>query len=226
MSDNTSIPSIDDSVAGIVLTAQIFNPSIFSETWLVQNDVIPKDTFTGIRIFSHEVVQFSTNDIQVLVIPPKMQIVFQINDPKGDYSLPIKIVSKTVELLPQTPYQAVGLNFDYSVSPPPDRDFNDYDRTLLGDGSYKLLDEFAAKDAKFGRYFSMNFHSARLKLTIIPMKKTKPDSKDFLRFSFNFHFDLTMNNSPDLVSKLINHFDSWPSLREYSLKLVEMGSLL
>jgi len=214
---------IENAFSGIVLTAQSFNPSIFTETWLDRNDIIRADSLEGLRVFSPEIAQFQTKEAQVLVIPPKTQITFRIHEITGEFEIPRKIAIRTVELLPHTPYQALGLNFDFFVSFPDEKDFNAYNRTLLGTGDYQLLQEFSAADAKFGRYFSKDHGDARLRLDIKPVKGG-PHNKDLLQFSFNFHHDVTRIDLSERAKRLIELIDNWASLQNYSARLVKMGT--
>ena len=139
MVDNRGMPQVENAFAGIVVTAQTFNPSIFSETWLTQNGIIPADAFVGLKLVSSEVAQFQTLSVQVLVIPPKMQITFAIHEDAADTMFPRKVATQTVELLPHTPYQSLGLNFDFFVSQPASEEFGPYNRALLGSGSPVMI---------------------------------------------------------------------------------------
>jgi hypothetical protein len=159
--------------------------------------------------------------VQVLVVPPKMQIGFPVNT--GDLAVPRSMATRIVELLPHTPYQALGLNFDYFVSQPAGRDFGSYDRELLSTGEYSLLQEFTAQDARFGRYLSKNFGSARLRLDIKPIK-AGPQNSDMLYFSFNFHHDIGQVEQSDRPRELVRLIGTWDVLRAYSKKLTDMGS--
>ena len=223
MTDNSNMSTVENAFAGIVLSAQTFNPSIFTETWLTQNGIVPADAFVGVRVFSAEVAQFQTSHLQVLVIPPKMQITFEIHGVDIDSDLPQQIAKRTVELLPHTPYQALGLNFDFFVAPPNGQNFNDYNRALLGNGNNSLLREFAPPDAKFGRYFSKDHEGARLKLDIKPVQ-AGPEKKDLLQFSFNFHYEVSQLDPEDRVQKLTQVIGGWAPLREYAERLLNLGT--
>lgn len=214
---------IENAFAGIVVTAQSFNPTIFTETWLSENGVLSPDSLEGVRVFSPEVAQFQTPEVRVQIIAPKMQISFRIHNVSGNFEVPLKIPARTFELLPHTPYQALGLNFDYYVLPPEDQDFFSYNRSLLGTGDYRLLEEFSTSNARFGRYFSKDYGDARLRLDIKPVKGG-PDNRDLIQFSFNFHFDVADLDIAARSCKLIEHINTWATLREYSLRLVELGS--
>jgi len=216
---------VDNAFAGIVLTAQSFNPSIFTETWLDKNGILAASSLEGMRVFSPDVAQFQTKECQILVTPPKMQITFQIHNVEGEFEVQRNIAIRTVELLPHTPYQALGLNFDFFVSFPDEKNFNAYNRALLGTGDYQLLQEFFSADVKFGRYFSKDYGAARLKLNIKPVKGG-PQNKDLLQFSFNFHHDVAQFDLAERPEKLIEFIRGWPTLREYSERLVKMGTTL
>ena len=224
MTDNGSMSLIEKAASGIIITAQTFNPSIFTETWLSQNHIIDANDLIGLRVFSAEMAQFQTSDMRVLVIPPKMQITFPIPEVEGDFESPKEVAARTVELLPHTPYQALGLNFDFFATQPADQNFSDYDRTLLGSGDYQLLREFSSSDSRFGRYFSKDYEEARLKLNIKPVKKVDPGNQEILQFSFNFHYEVSQLDSDDRVEKLIQLIGTWNSLKQYAQHLVVLGS--
>jgi len=218
---------IEKSLSGIVLTANVFNPSIFTETWLVKNNLVPDDALTGPRIFTQEFAQFQTSEMQVLVIPPKMQIVFTIGD-NGKSDSIIEFAARVVDLLPQTPYQALGLNFDYFVAPPEGHDFQKYNRALLAGDADGLLKEFSSPDARFGRYFSKNYEEARLRLSILPIKDGLEPSKqeERMKFSFNFSYDVEAVESAERPKRLVARINEWSDLHDYSERLTKEGSKL
>lgn len=215
----------EKALASIVIVAQTFNPSIFTETWLNKNDLISADKLVGARIFSPEVAQFGTSQMQILVIPQKLQITFPILQGLEDFGAPIEFSKGIIKLLPHTPFKAVGLNFNYFYEQKSENEFNVYNRKLLGDGDYKLLKEFSSADAKFGRYFSKDYMGFRLRLDIKPVK-VEPDKKEMLEFAFNFHHDLSEEDSSKSDEVLIGLISNWNNLFEYSAKLLELGSEL
>jgi len=216
---------VENAFAEIVLTAQSFNPSIFTETWLEKNGILSADSLEGMRVFSQDIAQFQTKEFQVLILPPKLQITFQIHKVKSNFGVQCRMISRIVELLPHTPYQALGLNFSFFISNPEEEDFIAYNRALLGTGDYSLLKEFSSSDAKFGRYFSKDYGPARLKLDIKPVK-AGPENKDLLRFYFNFHHDVAKMELSERANKLIEYIQRWDSLRSYSEHLVKIGTSL
>lgn len=210
---------LENALGGIVLTAQNFNPSIFTESWLLQHGILKAEDFVGARVYRPEVAQFQTQNVQVLVVPPRLQITLSLKD-QADLTLPRKMADSFVRLLPETPYQSVGLNFDYFVSAPEKQELSAYSRALLGDGEYALLQEFKSPDARFGRYFSRNHGRARLKLHVLPVN-AGPENKEMLQFSFNFHHDVKTVKRADEVCSIL---ETWGDLHTYSQKLMTMGS--
>lgn len=214
---------IENTLDGIVLTAQSFNPSIFTETWLQDNNILDTSKLVGMRVFSAAVAQFQTEEVHVVVVPPQLQITF--SDKSADVEVPRFFATRVVELLPHTPYQALGINFSYFLSQPAKQEFVAYDRALLGTGEYALLGEFSAADARFGRYFSKDLGSARLRLDIKPVK-AGPTNADMLQFGFNFHHDLAGIEQSDRAKALVKFIGTWNALRKYAEKLTEVGGKL
>jgi len=213
---------IENAFAGIVITAQSFNPSIFTETWMYKNSVLSVDSLEGVRVFSPTIVQFQAKDVLVSVRPERMDVHFKIHEIEGNFETQRNIASRTVELLPQTPYIALGLNFDFYVILPDGQDFLTYNRSLLGTGTYQLFTEFLDPNVRFGRYFSKDYGSARLKLDIKPVIGAQ-NKKDMLYFSFNFHYDLDNIDLSERSAKLLAYMKEWDNLKNYSSKLVELG---
>ncbi len=214
---------IEDASAALVLTAQSFNPSIITDTWLQHRSILSLDDLVGARVFSPDVTQFQTDQFQVLVILPKMQITFSTHNVENCIDGPRNVVTKIVKLLPHTPYKALGINFNYKISQPEKQDYATFNRALFGQGSCPLLDEFKEADARFGRYLSKNYGSARLRLDIKPIKP-KPEKREFLSFDFNFHHDLEETARDTLPQEITRLLNTWDSLREYSETLVKICS--
>ena len=225
MVDEATRPPIQNALAGIVITAQTWNPSIFTETWLVHNRIVVPKAFAGLRLSSPEVSQFQFGETQLLVVPPSMQINFSIQGGSEGSVLARTMATRVVQLLPHTPYQGLGLNFLYFLTEPRGVDFNSYVRALLGGGSNKLLGHFSSADARFGRYFSKNYEAARLKLDIKPVQ-AGPEKKGMLLFSFNFHHEVSPLEQEARVETIVKSIESWGALRAYAENLVQLGSVM
>lgn len=214
---------IDNILAGIVLTAQSFNPTIFTETWLNKNNIVKAESLEGDYISTTEVAQFQTKEIQVLVMPPRMQITFNITRAMEDSELPFKIAKDTLRLLQHTPYQSLGLNFDFHLSFPEEAKYSACNRALLGSGDSALINEFASDDARFGRYFSKDYDEFRLRLNIMPVVGG-PEKKDMFHFAFNFNHDVGSLDLMERADKLSSLISKWETLRAYADRLVNLGT--
>ncbi len=229
--DKMTNVKINHAFAGIVIIAQSFNPSIFSETWLSKNFVVEPEHLMGTRFFAPEAARFQIDDKDTIVeiTPERLQILFKILGASANFDTQLNIPIQIVEALPHTPYQSMGINFDYFIELSNGQDFLKYNRSLLGTGEYKLLNEFAVPDARFGRYFSKDYRNARLKLSIIPV--TKPgkgseNSLDLVQFSFNYHFEVSSIDVEERSKKLCEYMRDWSSLKSYSEALVDLGANL
>ncbi|MFQ5736897.1 MAG: hypothetical protein ACE5GY_08560 [Thermodesulfobacteriota bacterium] len=216
---------IDNSISIIIVTAQSFNPSIFTETWLDRHKIISVDSLDGPRVSTPQAAVFQTKEVALAIEPSKMQVSFSTHKTDSDFDTSLKIPLRIVELLPHTPYLALGLNFNVFVKPPEGQDFLSYNKSLLGTGDYKLLREFSVEDARFGRYFSKDYGEARLKLDIKPVK-AGPENKDMIAFLFNFHFEVSEVDVSERWKKLVEYIGNWNSFREYATSLVEVGAKL
>lgn len=225
MTDIGNIPLIENAFSGIVITAQTFNPSIFTETWLDKNGIISAQDLVGVKLSSPEMSRFETSEVQIQVTLPKMMITFRIQEGSPNFELPLRIATRTVELLPQTPYIALGLNFDFFTHQPEGQDFTSYNQALFGKDEYSLVNDFSSGNVKYGRYFSKDYNEGRLKLDIKPVTKTS-DNRDLLKFGFNFHYEVSKMDLSARSDKLKELISTYDSLFEYALNLVELGTKL
>lgn len=200
--------------ANVVVAAQFFNPSIFSQLWLVRNEVATEEDFQGEFIYTPNFVQLRTSGFVLLVLPEQLQFA-PLSQGKAS-SMITERVGKIVKLLPETPYIAVGLNFTWQLVPT--GDVADFGRTLFW-RSNPLYDFFAEKDARFGGYLSKDTMNVRLKLDVKPVKATQADGvDDRLVFAFNYHQDLL--NKTDAVSEMERVLQLWDKAESQSREIV------
>ncbi len=216
---------ITNAFSGIVITAQDFNASILTETWLVSNSLVRADDLVGLRVFSEQFVQFQTKRFQLLLLPSKLQLTFSILGEDAKDDSPKEIAARVVELLPHTPFRALGLNFDFFTPCPEGVGMPEYTRALLGDGTFPLLRDFASTDARFGRYMSKDFGEARLKLEVKPVH-AGPSNEEMVQFSFNFHHSLDSIDAAERAEGTATRIRTWPNLLQYAEELVSRGSIV
>src|SRR3954452_10956137 len=102
--------SIQLAGSNVIIAARQFNPTVFSQLWLVRNELLAEEDFGPGYLFSEAVVQMATPQFLMLVVPSQLQ--FSPTDQVEDQQALIRgKVGRIVERLPHTPYVAVGLNF-------------------------------------------------------------------------------------------------------------------
>lgn len=177
------------AIRNVVLLAKNFNPSIFSQVWLVENGFFGKEDFLPESVFSSEMVQVRSKAVNMFVIQPQLQFAVQ----EGfDWDNSVKILLAIIDKLPEIPYTAAGINFHWLVRTEK-MSIEEFSRTLFFNEKIPFMRGFDATGAKFGFYVSKDFEKSRLKLDIKPVVATDIGRKstfDAIQFVFNFHFDV------------------------------------
>jgi len=99
--------------ANVVILAANFNPSIITKDWLYQNNILVETlvNFVNTPVFSNS----ETAEFQLIVDENRLQLT-----PKRITLDSLTVAShklmSLVDLLPQTPYKAVGYNFSYKFT--------------------------------------------------------------------------------------------------------------
>jgi len=210
---------------GIVVTAENFNPSIFSQLWFVGEGLAEAKDFHGNPSMSTpDLAQHEIGGIRVLVIPPKLDVSFPPDDDEL-HGRASRLVRKVTELLPHTPYQALGLNVIYTVRPEHDARLRDALRTLFVPEDSPLKVFFDSTDVRFGAYFSKDIFGGRLRLDVKPQREeATPKSRELVGLSFNLHFDLkTADRDTKLktISGALGHFSELRSMAREILKVID-----
>jgi hypothetical protein len=86
-----------------VVVANQVNPSIFTPTWRMEQNVIPRDGIAPGAIFAPQLVQLSTDDYQLLVLPDRIQLI-PICDEGRQSEVVQLVINGVVHRLPHTPY--------------------------------------------------------------------------------------------------------------------------
>ncbi len=104
---------ISPNSANVVVLASNYNPSIISKEWLYQKGIFT-DTVSN---FIHTPVfaLIESEDLSLVVDERKLQITTKkIN--RDTLNKLITIATKFVDILPETPYKGLGLNYHYTFS--------------------------------------------------------------------------------------------------------------
>lgn len=198
--------------SSVVVVAQSFNPSVTNQLWLVRNDVVPEGDFLPGCIFTDLLVQVRTKQFSLLFTPEQFQFVPAPSE-ENPHALIQETIGRIVEMLPHTPYRALGLNFTWHLTPE-GGDVTALSRRLFYIAGRPLFRDFDAPDASFGAYLSRDLLGFRLKLDIKPM--TVPPSTSGpaqrLQLLYNFHADLSEVGEP--VARLQQHLRRWEEAAE------------
>lgn len=205
--------------SNVVIAAHHFNPSIFSQLWLVRNGIVGEEEFRPGCVFSDQAANIASESFDLLVIPPQLQFMPKVpSDQQGD--LVAAKVGAVVGALPHTPYSAIGMNFFWHVELD-DSNVQSFTRSLFFDPSRKICQHFDSEDARFGAYFSRDALGCRLKLDIKPITRhTGEESTELVQFAFNFHLDLPETGN-QTVPTIENQLRIWDAARVESARTVK-----
>ena len=164
------------SGANIVVLASNYNPSIVSKEWLYQR-----------AIFTEPVANFVHTPVFSLVENEN----FSLTVDEGRFQITVKKVTQAhlnamsamagrfVEILPETPYKAVGMNYHYNV-PSEQCNLN----AMLSPDKAKLK-KLLLSDYELGAMFRFNFEDFVVNFSVQPSFGRGHQ----FRMSFNFHSD-------------------------------------
>lgn len=203
--------------ANIVVVARNFNPSVVNQIWLVDNNIVAREEFSQGCLFSDPLVNIETEKFSLLVTPEQLQFT-----PKAPADLQQDLIEqkmgKIIEMLPHTPYAAIGLNFTWHIHPNA-ISISQFSRRYCREDQL-LSKEFDTEDARFGAYFSKDMFGGRLKLDVKPLtaiSKADGESIELMQLAFNLHFDI--QPSATAVQKILGHLKCWEAVRDYSCQL-------
>ena len=197
-----------------VIVANQFNPSILKQGWLMKVGVLGQDDIVEEgSIFSDKVVQLRSQYFHMLVLPGQLQFVPAVV-PEQEQDLLLDKLGAIVRELPHTPYTALGLNFNWQLTPE-DGDMGRLTRELFTTPDRPLYQRFGGDNARFGAYLSKDFSSFRLKLDVKPVTVEEEKPHHRLMFSFNFHSDV---DGPEQIVERLGH---WNEVRQEAREILE-----
>jgi hypothetical protein len=203
--------------AVVVVVAHQFNPSVFSQTWLVRNELLAEADFMPGSVFTDLIVQVHSRQFNMLVISEQLQFFPDVARAE-EQALIVDKMSRIVRTLPHTPFKALGLNFCWHLQPR-EGDIGRTTRGLFYRDRNPLYQQFAADDAHFGGYLSKNVFGFRLKLDVKPIliATTGGQPEGRVQFSFNFHVDLDDNGAQQITEHLVR----WNEVRQEAERIID-----
>ncbi len=210
--------TVELNTATAILLSPDFNPSAFSQVWMIQHlDMTPED-FAGQAVIQTPVAFAApTRDRHLLVLPNQLQVT-PVLAAGHDARAVGTTLHAVLDQFPGLNYTAIGLNFLWTVIVPGEH-ISDLSRRLFYNPAHPLFREFNQPNAGFGAYLSRDFMGFRLKLDIKPNPRDNVLSPehDFVYFTFNFHGQVPPE---DPLGAIHRFADQWHAARAESDRLM------
>lgn len=201
----------------VVVVARQFNPSVLSQHWLIKNDIVGEQEFQPGCLFTDHVVQVTTTDFSLLLLPQQLQVVPTKDDGSEQELLRVK-VGTIVARLSHTPFVAVGMNFTWTITPDGGEEgVRGLTRRLFFQPDNRIQQRFDVPNAKFGCYLSKDTLDCRLKLDMKPIVITENNSHALMA-AFNYHLDLVGLDAP--AEKIESMLGQWNAAKAEATDIV------
>lgn len=162
------------SSANIVILASNYNPSIVSKEWLYQKGIFTETA----RNFVHTPVfaLVESEDFSLVVDEERLQIIVR-KVTQDSLNALAGIAEKFVDILPETPYKGIGLNYRYNFPR------EEYDlHTILSPNDAKLS-ELLSSTYELGATVVFEFEKFIVTFTVSPSLVKEQQ----IQMRFNFH---------------------------------------
>lgn len=162
------------SSANIVILASNYNPSIVSKEWLYQRGIFTET----VRNFVHTPVfaLVESEYVSLVVDEERLQITVR-KVTQDSLNASASIAEKFVDILPETPYKGIGLNYRYTFP----REGYDL-HTILSPNNAKLS-KLLSSTYEVGATVVFEFEKFIVTFTVSPSLVKEQQ----IRMSFNFH---------------------------------------
>jgi len=212
--------------ASAVVVAHDVNLSIFRLPWLRDQKILSEEEVAGDVVITPPVVRIPARSFELLILPDRVQV-RPSGDPGKAQSDILRVLGGIVTTLPHTPFTAIGLNFDYLMTPEEHTEFQSWNKdNFAAPFSLDLIDS-AQEKARFGAYYSFDTLGMRLKADLKPTERTEQPEGGVLKSSagpeamlgkFNFHRDLKEHPG---VGEILQVLGRWNDAASLALKMAE-----
>ena len=160
--------------ANAVILASNYNPSIVSKEWLYQRGIFTE----AVRNFVHTPVfaLVESEEFSLMVDEQKFQLTVR-KVTQDNLNDSVSIVERFVDVLPETPYKAVGLNYHYTF--PRER----CDLGAIFSPNNAKLSELLSSTYELGATIIFEYEKFVVTFTVLPSLSKEQQ----IRMSFNFH---------------------------------------
>lgn len=192
---------IESSQVNAVLVAESINLNIFQPLWLIDNEIISRAEIESGTSFNTPVaVSISTSTFDLLIVPERIQLTLKNNKDNAKNDIQ-RIIGGIVNKLPHTPYSAIGLNFNYTLTSNDQEDFVKKSKELFMVDTNPLVSEFNTDDVRAGMYTSKDMFGSRLRLDIKPIINN--ERNEAIQVNYNIHRNVTTSTEiEDIISNI------------------------
>ena len=201
------------------IVATSFNPSVFTQLWMADNQIIARDDFQAGGVFTDIVVQAQAGRFAIVVLPQQLMLIPRTPEDAAQ-AIAAPPLQAIVQKVPHTPFVAVGLNFVWQTEPL--EAAGSTTRTLFAPPS-RLSTRFGASDARFGSYLSMDFDGSRLRLDVRPIRDLTAPGKERIQCAFNVQRELAEKTPEQKVASISELVNQWDRLKEHTRELANIA---
>ena len=206
----------------VVIVTQDVSTTMFNQYWFIHNGIFSPEEILADSIFVPGLTNLSTQECNLIITPNQFQFNVKSDDSTTSCKCITERLMRIVEKVSGAGIQmkAIGLNFIWKIFEE-NIGVPQFSKGLFYLPSSHLHQVFDVKDARFGTYVSKNFLQSRLKLDIKPViSDGTGEPNEFILAAFNFHRDLTVDNSKQLTVELLEQLKSWNLYYDESARLV------
>jgi hypothetical protein len=213
----------------IIIIANNFNPTIFSETWLKKNNILDEKDIVTDYLFSPLSVSVLTTEFELGVFPDRLSLSLNLKDLESAKRQLNKVITGIFLELPNTPFVAFGYNFTWQVELKEKAQI-EHQREFCLPSTNPLGKFFEDPSSRFGVYMSKNYKNFRLRLNIQPQRAGVGGlSSESMTFHYNFHNGVdSISDTKERAKIIVDSISIWKELYELTktMTLEAKGSWL
>lgn len=212
--------------ASAVVVAHDVNLSIFRPPWLRDQKILSDEELAGDVVITPLMVRIPAPSFELLILPDRVQMRPSDDSGKAQSDI-LRVLGGIVSTLPHTPFTAIGLNFDYLMTPDEHTQFQSWNKERFAAPFPVDVVGAALEEARFGAYYSFDTLGMRLKADLRPVRRTEQPKGDILMSSagpeemlgkFNFHRDLKVRPA---VAEILQVLGRWGDASSLALTMAE-----
>lgn len=214
--------------ASAVVVGHDVNLSIFRPPWFRDQKILSDEELAGDVVITPLMVRIPAPSFELLILPDRVQVQVRPSDDPGKAQSDIlRVLGVIVSTLPHTPFTAIGLNFDYIITPDEHTEFQSWNKESFATPFSVDVIGSAQEEARFGAYYSFDTLGMRLKADLKPVRRTEQPEGGIVKSSaspesmlgkFNFHRDLKERPA---VSEILQVLGRWGDAASLALTMAE-----